>query len=74
MIVNPLCLCMFIWQKPEFQDSSAIVAVCLLCRRLSLNSSYAWKHLAFDSLEKGTTTCRDVRHLVSHAELVDASH
>jgi hypothetical protein len=41
---------------------------------LCLDSSYAREYLSLDSLEKSATTSRDVRNLVSQAELVDASY
>ena len=36
---------------------------------LFIYSSYAREHLAFDSLEEGTTAGRDVRNLVGKTEL-----
>jgi hypothetical protein len=35
---------------------------------------YAGEYFTLDSLEKRTTTCRDVRYLVGHSELVDTSY
>ena len=43
-------------------------------RLFALYSCDAWEHLTFDSLEEGTTTCRDVRNLVCETELVDTSY
>lgn len=39
---------------------------------LSLDSSYAGQHLAFDSFEESTATGGDIADLVLKAELVDA--
>ena len=41
---------------------------------LLLNSCYTWQYLTLDSLEESTTTCRDIRYLVSQTELVDTSY
>ena len=41
---------------------------------LTLDSSYAGKHLTLDSLEHCAATSRYVAHLVSKAELVDSGH
>ena len=46
----------------------------LLFDELLLNSSNTWQYLALDSLEQSATTCRDVRNLISQAELVDTSY
>ena len=42
--------------------------------RLLLDSCYTWQYLTLDSLEESTTTCRDVRYLISQTELVDTSY
>ena len=41
---------------------------------LTNNGSNTWKNLTLDSLKKSTTTCRDVRYLISETELVYASY
>ena len=48
--------------------------VCQIRDLLTLDSSYAGKHLTLDSLEHCAATSRYVAHLVSKAELVDSGH
>lgn len=48
--------------------------VCQIRDLLTLDSSYARKHLTLDSLEHCAATSRYVAHLVSKAELVDCGH
>ncbi len=41
---------------------------------ITSHSCYTWQYLTLHSLEESTTTCRDVRYLVSQTELVDTSY
>ena len=48
--------------------------VCMAGKLLAAYSCDTWEHLTLDSLEKCTTTGRDVRNLISETELVDTSY
>ena len=39
----------------------------------ALDSSHARKNFTFDSFQQSTTTCRDVRYLISHTEVFAAA-
>ena len=56
----------------KYSSESLLIVYSIL--KLSLNSSYAWENLTLDSLKESTTTCRDIRYLISQTELVDKSY
>ena len=62
-----------------FEKAQPLVGAVLLLinvywELLAFDSCYTGENLTLDSLEQGTTTSRDVAHLVGQTELVDTSY